>query len=280
MRIFFVLLLLSSCINVHVHRLAKTWDAKEYKNNSQSQFMSAQNALKRIHFDPKYHVLDVGCGDGKITSSIADAVKDGKVIGIDTAPAMIDFAKKQFTEKKNLSFKQMNVENIAWRQKFDVVVSFSAMQWVLQQGQALKGIFNALKKDGQFLLSMPRGYPSALAKALEDVMKDEKWEQFFKDFELGQKFYSSQQYTALLKDVGFSKTLVHEVAAFDQFENQTAFSNFVRQWLPHLSRIPAEKKDEFMQDLMARYLNYLPPQSDGSVWFQKYTLEAWAFKSS
>jgi ubiquinone/menaquinone biosynthesis C-methylase UbiE len=42
------------------------------------------------------HILDVGCGDGKVTAELARAVPKGSVTGIDASPEMIRFARKTF----------------------------------------------------------------------------------------------------------------------------------------------------------------------------------------
>lgn len=57
------------------------------------------------------HILDVGCGDGKITADISKFVPNGFVLGIDLAKPMIEWAKKQYhpMEYSNLSFQEGNL---------------------------------------------------------------------------------------------------------------------------------------------------------------------------
>ena len=45
-------------------------------------------------------VLDLGCGDGKITAKIANLVPEGWVIGIDFSPEMIKFAQEHYPAKE------------------------------------------------------------------------------------------------------------------------------------------------------------------------------------
>jgi trans-aconitate 2-methyltransferase len=49
------------------------------------------------------HVLDVGCGDGKVTAEIARAVPRGSATGVDASPEMIAFAQKPFRREKSQS---------------------------------------------------------------------------------------------------------------------------------------------------------------------------------
>lgn len=275
--LFFAVFGLSSCTSIQPAK--KNWDAKAYSDNSNSQLSAAQRALKRVAFRGNEHVLDIGCGDGKISAKIASEVKNGHVVGIDISPTMIEFAQSHFSNQTNLSFEQMDAAKIDLKDRFDMAVSFSAMHWVKDQPRAIQGIFESLKPNGHFLMTIPAGYPEALSNALNEMMRDPRWQKFYDNFSLGQTFYTTEQYERLFKKAGFTTVAIELVPAFDRFENTRAFSNFVRQWLPHLTPIPKAMREDFMEQLMTRYLDYLPTKEDGSVWFNKYSLEAVAKKA-
>jgi trans-aconitate 2-methyltransferase len=80
------------------------WDSQNYKENSDPQFEGAMSALVSYNFKKNESVLDIGCGDGKVTAEIAKLVPDGTVLGIDVSPNMIEFSKKNFSDIPNLSF--------------------------------------------------------------------------------------------------------------------------------------------------------------------------------
>src|SRR3954454_18729336 len=51
------------------------------------------------------HVLDVGCGSGSITASIAPLVGDsGSVTGIDTSEHLIEIARENYSSFTNIHF--------------------------------------------------------------------------------------------------------------------------------------------------------------------------------
>ena len=56
----------------------------------------ARELIARLHLRGDEHILDVGCGDGKVTAEIARAVPRGSVTGIDASAEMIAFAQKTF----------------------------------------------------------------------------------------------------------------------------------------------------------------------------------------
>ena len=86
------------------------WNAKDYAKNSTNQYAWAQELIPKLNLSGKEALLDIGCGDGKITAELSKALPHGKVVGIDSSQEMINLAKTTFPQKKfaNLSFQQMD----------------------------------------------------------------------------------------------------------------------------------------------------------------------------
>src|SRR5580698_8468405 len=81
------------------------WNAAAYAANSTVQQSWARELIAGLHLRGDEHVLDVGCGDGKVTAEIARAVPHGHVLGVDTSPEMIAFARKTFPAAKTANLK-------------------------------------------------------------------------------------------------------------------------------------------------------------------------------
>jgi trans-aconitate 2-methyltransferase len=60
-----------------------TWNAADYNRNSPAQQLWAQELIGKIRLSESERVLDIGCGDGKVTAAIAASVPKGSVTGID-----------------------------------------------------------------------------------------------------------------------------------------------------------------------------------------------------
>src|SRR5215471_20815038 len=82
------------------------WDAADYAANSAQQQAWARELIARLKLRGDERVLDVGCGDGKVTAEIARALPDGSAMGIDASPQMIEFARTTFPVSRvsNLEF--------------------------------------------------------------------------------------------------------------------------------------------------------------------------------
>ena len=90
------------------------WNAADYAANSVVQQSWARELIARLKLRGDEHILDVGCGDGKVTAEIARAVPHGTVTGIDASAEMLKFAKKTFSVAKipNLKFKASDARAI------------------------------------------------------------------------------------------------------------------------------------------------------------------------
>jgi trans-aconitate methyltransferase len=91
------------------------WNAADYAANSAAQQIWARELIAQLHLRGDERILDVGCGDGKVTAELARALPKGSVTGIDVSPEMIAFALKTFPAKRNpnLEFHLMDAREIS-----------------------------------------------------------------------------------------------------------------------------------------------------------------------
>lgn len=269
-----IAILLTSSFTASAH----LWDGKDYNANSASQQHAADRLMSKQYLGQAASLLDVGCGDGKITARLADHI-EGKVVGLDLSKNMIDFAQRSFTDKTHLEFVVGDAATLPYENEFDYVTSFSAMQWVRDQKSALIGMHRALKPGGKLLITMPKHYPECLSNALLDITSRKPYNDRFKGFTAGQVFFGVDEYRSLLAEAGFENISVANVDGHDRFANVEAFTNFVKQWLPWAQVFSdVAEKDLFMEAVMERYVAYCPAAEDGTVMFFKQQLEATATK--
>jgi trans-aconitate 2-methyltransferase len=167
------------------------WNAAEYAKLSGLQAAMAEQVLSllRTRLRGDERVLDVGCGNGKVTREIAALVPRGSVVGVDASAKMVEFAKdagagatENVAGPANLSFEVMDARRLTFRDEFDLVVSFNALHWIAEEEQelALRGIYTALKPDGVAQLRLvPRGARKSLENVIEETAKSTRWGKYF-----------------------------------------------------------------------------------------------------
>lgn len=133
-----------------------TWDAADYAQSSFPQKQWAGELISKMHLTGRERVLDIGCGDGRISAALAVCVPDGSVTGCDCSPEMICFARGQFPARKypNLSFVEGDATDLRFPEQFDVVFSNAALHWIYDHGPVLAGISRALVSGGRMIVQM------------------------------------------------------------------------------------------------------------------------------
>src|SRR4030042_3323491 len=109
-----------------------SWNAEDYRQHSKGQQKWARELIIRLKLKGTEEILDMGCGDGKVTAEIASYVPIGSVVGINNSTSMIELAKKNYPtgEHPNLSFILMDAANLIFHEKFDIVFSNASLHWV------------------------------------------------------------------------------------------------------------------------------------------------------
>ena len=101
------------------------WDAREYEKHSQGQQKWARELIEKISLKGTENVLDLGCGDGKVTAEISKIVSKGSIIGVDNSAGMIKLATDRHSEAiyPNLSFQEMDAGDLNFNDCFDLTVN-------------------------------------------------------------------------------------------------------------------------------------------------------------
>ncbi len=253
------------------------WNAGEYNRQSSLQAAMAQEQLGRLTLDGGERILDVGCGDEKITAEIAARVPRGSVVGVDPSQNMIDFANSHFgpATHANLRFEVADVRHLAFRQEFDRVVSFNALHWVPEQGEALHSIWAALVVGGQALLRfVPEGPRKCLEDVIEDVRHTAKWVGRFANFRKPHAHFTPEEYQNLARQNGFNMLRVERQDRAWDFKTREAFFAFARAtFVEWLRCLPESDWPAFINEVLDRYRSVAADNSQEANTFKFYQLE-------
>ncbi len=100
-------------------------------------------------------VVDLGCGTGWLTANLASMFPEAKVMGIDIADQMINYARKYFGAERNLSFLCADADRLPIVDKYiDLIFSNLMLQWSPDIEITLAEWARVLKPGGCLFLSM------------------------------------------------------------------------------------------------------------------------------
>jgi len=258
------------------------WNPADYRNNSPAQKAWAGELVEKLRLAGTERVLDIGCGDGKITAEIAAQVPEGAAVGIDSSEEMIRFARENYPEQRypNLSFLAMDMQEIRFPEPFDIVFSNAAMHWVRDHRPVLAGVRSCLRPSGRVLFQMGgRGNAARVFAVLGVLIENERWKPYFRNFEDPYFFPGPETYRELLDGSGFSPRRVELIPKNMEYPDTEGFLGWMRTtWLPYTSRIPGELAPAFLSDALESYLAEFPPDPDGSIRVPMVRLEVEAIR--
>ncbi len=253
------------------------WNAADYERHTSSQQLWARETISQLTLNGDERILDIGCGNGKLTAELATHVSRGCILGIDTSEEMIAYAQAKFspTRVSNLSFTLGDASSLKFDHDFDLVVSFSCLHWVHDQAAVLRGIQKSLKPGGTVVLQFAgKGDEASLLDATAEVVTRPQWRHYFEHFDYKWMSCDAQEYRVLLYAAGFTLRrveLVPKDMAHDGVEGLRGW--FRTTWRPYVERIPETLQDEFAADVVQRYVERNPLDTEGRTHVQMIRLE-------
>lgn len=256
------------------------WNADDYAKNSSAQLQWAEELIAKLDLQDSESVLDIGCGDGKISVRLAHLVPDGYVLGIDQSESMIQRASEQFppTTHPNLSFRHMDATKIHLSERFDIAFSNATLHWVEDQVAVLRGVRSCLKSGGRILFQMGgRGNAAEISGIVQEMIQRHRWRQYFEAFTPPYHFYGPEDYEVWLRECGFRPVRV-ELIPKDMQHGIEGLKGWLRTtWFPYTDCLPVELRDAFLEEVLETYTATHPPDAMGNTHVKMVRLEIEAY---
>ncbi len=175
--------------------MTQTWDPLAYERNGAFVHGLAAGVLEWLNAAPGEYILDLGCGDGKLTKRIAES--GAHVLGVDASAEMVEAAREHGVEAEHTKAEELPFRNGT----FDAVFSNAALHWVRGQDKMLAQVRRVLKQGGRFVAEMGgHGNIAAIRVALMATLQ----RYGFYDRENAENYFpTAESYSERLKGSGF-----------------------------------------------------------------------------
>ncbi len=120
------------------------WDPESYAKNAEFNVTLAGRVLELLSPRPGERVLDLGCGDGRLTAQLVAA--GCEVVGVDSSSPMVEAACA-----RGLDARLCDAQRLAFASEFDAVFSNAALHWMVEADTVLAGVRRALRAGGRFV---------------------------------------------------------------------------------------------------------------------------------
>lgn len=258
-----------------------TWKAADYASNSSVQKQWGLELIDKLQLSGNQRLLDIGCGDGKLTAIIARKFPACRIIGLDSSPDMIEHARNLFGDIPNLSFVLMDACSMEFDEPFDAAFSATALHWITDHRPFLNCLYRSLKPGARLLFQM-----SSHGRTDDDhymaaarVMVSETYQEYFKNFSAPFGYFTPEEYSALLHAARYAPIRVELLSKPMQHAGKQGYIGFIRTtWMPITDRVPFEKRDEFIDAIVDEYLKDHPLDSQNMLHIPSTRLEVEAVK--
>lgn len=193
----------------------------------------AEQAMERIamlrpRLSPGLRLLDVGCGPGRVTAVLAEAVAPGETWGIDMEPSQVELARAVASEHgvANVRFEVADASQLPFGDgSFDVVTCFDLLAYVPDTSRVLAEARRVLKPGGT-LFCREMVIDSSFAYPKHEIM-DRGW-QIFADLLESDDGHPQmgKELGVRLRDCGFSD--FSRSMTFDTFAEEIDIERFYR----------------------------------------------------
>jgi len=124
-------------------------------SNFKRRLQPPEKIIKRSGVKPGMVVMDLGCGSGAYTTSLAQAVgESGKVYAVDIQAGMLEQLKRKLANPENqditnIELTQADAGNLPFAdESFDLASMISVLQETPERGKALREVKRVLKRGG------------------------------------------------------------------------------------------------------------------------------------
>ena len=148
------------------------WDPNQYARYSDERSRPFFDLTGRIRFEQPEYVVDLGCGSGELTATLAERWPGARVEGIDSSPAMLE---KAATYSDRVRFSQGNIPEWEPSTPVDIVVSNAALQWVDGHIDLLPRLVRAINIGGILAFQVPGNFECPSHVLLRELRQSSRW---------------------------------------------------------------------------------------------------------
>jgi trans-aconitate 2-methyltransferase len=220
--------------------------------------------MSRVGAEKPRRVVDLGCGPGNLTATLAQRWPDAVVEAWDSSPEMVDAARE-----RGVDAHVGDVQTWVPQPDTDVVVSNATLHWVPEHAELLVRWASQMESGSWIAMQVPGNFDAPSHQAVRELARRGTWSEPLQDcaFREGQVDDPSR-YAELLSDAGctvdaWETTYIHDLSG----------EHPVLEWItgttlrPVKRRLTDEQWGQFRQELIPMLDAAYPIRSDGKTFF-------------
>jgi trans-aconitate 2-methyltransferase len=241
------------------------WDPTTYLTFADHRGRPFRDLVARIGADQPRRVVDLGCGPGNQTITLADRWPGAEIEGIDSSPEMVAAAREL-----GVTARVGDVNDWSPAADTDVVLTNAVLQWVPGHTDLLRRWAAQLPSGAWLAMQVPGNFTAPSHVLIREQVDSPTWRSELGDVVLREEdaVATPRRYADLLTDAGC------QVDAWETTYTQLVTGeNPVLEWVigtalrPIRAALGDDRWQAFVDELSPALRAAYPSRPDGATWF-------------
>ncbi|MGE5325001.1 MAG: class I SAM-dependent methyltransferase [Actinomycetota bacterium] len=246
--------------------MAREWDSAAYHRLSDPQFgwaLKVLNKLDSLRLPKDAHLLDAGCGTGRVTAELLRKFPKSRVTAVDASENMVRKARLTLAEfGDRVRIEQRDLLDLPYGGTFDLVFSTAVFHWI-KDHEGLFAVLLRVLKPGGFLLAQCGGGPNLkrVRDRAQKLIESEKLRKYFEGWQRVWEYPGPELTAERLRNAGFEDVSSSLEAAPVTFTAAEQYRDFLKAVIlhPYLERLPAPMQAELADEMVRQAASDDPP---------------------
>ncbi|MGA8117862.1 MAG: methyltransferase domain-containing protein [Actinocatenispora sp.] len=160
-----------------------SWDPEQYLRFAEERARPFHDLVSRVAVRSPATIVDLGCGPGNMTATLAGRFPGATVRGVDSSEDMIEAAQRYAGPR--LSFTVADIRSWRPAEPVDLIVSNAVLQWVPEHTELFADWLDALRPGGAFAFQVPAKGPAGTGEVIRRVTQRPEWQDRLSDAAAG-----------------------------------------------------------------------------------------------
>jgi trans-aconitate 2-methyltransferase len=242
------------------------WNPSAYLRFAGERGRPFADLLARVRAGAPRTVVDLGCGTGALTASLAERWPGARVIGVDSSAEMLAAAAEHAAPGR-VGFVAGDVRTWEPAGPVDLVVSNAVLHWVPGHARLLARWASFLTPGGELAIQVPGNFRAPTHTSLAALCRLPRWAPALADL--------APDEDAVLEPAGYLEVLAGAGLTADVWETTYLHvltgDDPVLAWVsgtvlrPVLGRLPEAERAEFTAAYAAALRRAYPPRRNGTT---------------
>lgn len=152
--------------------MGTSWNPTVYQRYADERTRPYFELVSRIRHESPKHVVDLGCGTGVHTATLAERWPEANIVGIDSSPDMV--AQQPSRLPANVTVVEGDIAAFD-ATGVDVVVSNAALQWVPRHRELIRDWASQLNAGGSLAWQVPGNFDAQSHVLMRGLADSEDW---------------------------------------------------------------------------------------------------------